>query len=731
MLPPDGYLLVFLTDDEKKDGELHADFRLPSEGGTIWLLNAAGEAACVLTYDDLPSDWSLMRQEDGSYVQTDAPSPGQPNTVEGTLDALDISWTRPIHNRYALFINEVMTSVADSPDWVELYNDSAADIDLSGFGLSNDPHKPREWQFPEGTTIPAGGYLLVALAGKDADPEKIPAGRIAADFALSVEKTERLQLSDASGQPIDRMLLTEQVRSVSYGRVEGWEEYGYLSQPSPGRANTGNAFLRAAREIAFSQEGGPQEAPFELTLTSSRGIPIYYTTDGSLPSAASNRYTGPIPISGNTVVRAVAWQEGALSSPLACRTFLFDVETGNTARIVCVSGDPEEMTGENAALNTSVPGSGSNVHAEIYDRDGEEMISQACYFRLNGSGSLKISPQKPFRLVAERSSGDTRFRARLFDSLPYDSYKAVVLRCGGQDNRAAFIRDRVLTSLAQGTHVLYQEAETACVYINGQYWGFYFMRERAAKHMICQHHDWPSEDVDQLEIRKLDAMIQGSGDHFDEMMAFVKKNGVKTPGNLQKLRRYMDVENYLDYVMLEMYTDNQDLNNSLAYRNPNGDGLWRWFFFDQDLAFHAKKDPVAGWFNSSGKVGTVTRTPNTLFVELMKNPTCRDYFLTRFGEMLAGPLSSANVTYLIDATAAEIEDEMRRSCERWEMDFEDWEKYVATMRRYAEKETTRLIDSLTKQFKLSDEEKEKYFGKAIQMEARGGSAPVRSMFMTN
>jgi hypothetical protein len=42
-------------------------------------------------------------------------------------------------------------------DWVELYNTSGTDFDLSGYWLSDDDEEPMKWEFPVGTIIPGNG----------------------------------------------------------------------------------------------------------------------------------------------------------------------------------------------------------------------------------------------------------------------------------------------------------------------------------------------------------------------------------------------------------------------------------------------------------------------------------------------------------------------------------------------------------------------------------------------
>ncbi len=48
---------------------------------------------------------------------------------------------------------------------------------------------------------------------------------------------------------------------------------------------------------------------------------IYYTTDGSSPTAESNRYSGPITISDTTTIKAIASAENHLESDIACGTY--------------------------------------------------------------------------------------------------------------------------------------------------------------------------------------------------------------------------------------------------------------------------------------------------------------------------------------------------------------------------------------------------------------------------
>lgn len=57
----------------------------------------------------------------------------------------------------------------------------------------------------------------------------------------------------------------------------------------------------------FNPPGGTYSQPVTLQMTASSIANIYYTTDGSLPTAKSNLYSGPITVgAGTTAVQAIA-----------------------------------------------------------------------------------------------------------------------------------------------------------------------------------------------------------------------------------------------------------------------------------------------------------------------------------------------------------------------------------------------------------------------------------------
>ncbi len=102
---------------------------------------------------------------------------------------------------------------------------------------------------------------------------------------------------------------------------------GFMAIPSPGAPN-GAAAAGVVGDTHFSVDRGYFTSSFPVAITTSTpGASIRYTLDGSLPTAASGTlYTGPISITTTTILRALAYQAGSLSSNVDTQTYIFPAD---------------------------------------------------------------------------------------------------------------------------------------------------------------------------------------------------------------------------------------------------------------------------------------------------------------------------------------------------------------------------------------------------------------------
>jgi spore coat protein CotH len=139
-----------------------------------------------------------------------------------------------------VLINELMAdnekSVADPQgdydDWIELRNVTSEPFDLSGCYLTDDPTNPRKWAFPAGTTIPAGGYLLVW-----ADEDGGANSGLHASFKLdkSGEQVLLINTDDNSNAVLDWVTFGPQETDRSFGRSAADPSHFESMDPTPGR----------------------------------------------------------------------------------------------------------------------------------------------------------------------------------------------------------------------------------------------------------------------------------------------------------------------------------------------------------------------------------------------------------------------------------------------------------------------------------------------------------------
>ncbi|MCA0236125.1 MAG: CotH kinase family protein [Bacteroidetes bacterium] len=121
-----------------------------------------------------------------------------------------------------IVINELVASADSSgtitdpagghADWIELYNNTNADVSLHGFYLSNDRDFLKHWKFPEGIHISAGEYLAIWA---DQDVEE---SGLHADFKLKKDGGQ-LYLAYENLGIIDSVAYTSQTTNVALARV--------------------------------------------------------------------------------------------------------------------------------------------------------------------------------------------------------------------------------------------------------------------------------------------------------------------------------------------------------------------------------------------------------------------------------------------------------------------------------------------------------------------------------
>ncbi len=129
-------------------------------------------------------------------------------------------------------------------DWVELFNPTTSEADLSGMSLSDSIDNPRRWSFANGQTLAAGAYLLVRFDGNNPATNSGP--YLNTGFGLNADSGDEVYLFDApaaGGVLLDAVTFGIQAGDFSISRLPDGAGGWALTLPTPGgrniRANLG------------------------------------------------------------------------------------------------------------------------------------------------------------------------------------------------------------------------------------------------------------------------------------------------------------------------------------------------------------------------------------------------------------------------------------------------------------------------------------------------------------
>jgi hypothetical protein len=759
LIAPHGYYLIFASGKNRDNpGSIpHSNFSLAAEGETLTLSTRQGQLIDRITYPNMPADHSYGRDEQtGEWQVFTITTPGVSNDAAGFQKSDD--FLRAI-NPYKVYITEVLSSNSSIPpsagapisDWAEIYNAGSQVQDISRWGLSDNINWPRKWQFPEGTSIWPGEYKVIRL-----DKSKTPgtdAAALSASFAIKRAGGEVVTLSDPDGRVLDRIVTPEIPTDISYGRAADFKGFFYFDAPTPGSANS-VGFVGFAPVPAFSRDGGLYKENITVSIQVPKDSQVRYTLDGAIPTIANGIvYEEPLEIKDTTVLRARAFSRGLQPSKTITATYV--MKTYFTLPVVALTTDPFELWNQETGMLAL--GEGIDIlqykkirfkdpwptyalhgkkhrpgYAEMFMSDTAEVVfSQDVTFGLIGQYSLDM-PQKSFKVQARAKYGPKYFYAALFDDRPFDLYKSFVLRVSGNDAVWTRMVDGVQSRLVDqlDTTVIHQAWKPVIVYLNGQYWGHYNMRERVSRYFVAQHEGIPIEEADNMTILEANGKSYwGSEVEYKELVKTAKTlSPASNPEDLKYLTDRIDVDNYFDYMILEAFFANSDTGNIRFYKLPGG--KWRWILFDLDYGlFDSNFNGIKIILDPRG-TGVNRAIDNTLIRKLLENPQMQDKFLRRFGEIFR-QLTTEVMLRQVEECYNILQPEMMMHYERWasyhlksisseqpqtvDGSMRYWNSRVNRLKNVVKKRPTNCWKQVKEWFKLTDAQMIDYFGPMPEM----------------
>lgn len=678
-----------------------ANFSLAREGCTVILSGSVGNVIAQVEIPRMAEDRSWALQTNGTYLESDLPSPGYPNTEDGYLAFRSSqAVTSP------LIISEVMPSNAkymiqddgEYYDWVEVKNVSEENIRLANYALSDDPDKLHKFTLPDVTLEPGESYVIICSGNMDLTDKDY----VHAPFTISREEGW-VYLSRVSENGVaDYVRIYDVPYQHSVGRVDGENGTYYFTIPTPGTSNgSGVAFISATPEV-LTADGVYNDVESVVVELNGEGT-LYYTTDGSYPDEDSRQYSGPITLKSTTALRVVSIENGKLPSDIV--TSVYIINENHTLPVVSIVAPPETLFGRSGIYTNYEWDREVRCNLKLFELDGNSFTID-CGVKMHGHTGLQ-APKKSFKINFRSRYGEEYLTYPVYGEEGPDVYDSLIIR-SGQDYPTAIFRDELFGSLARemSDDVLAQRDKFSILYVNGEYYGIYCIKEAWTELMYAQNMGGSPDNVEIVQ-----APV-GASHEIYELFKFCRTYDLSVDENYEYVASQVDIDSLIDWMIIEGYSTNGDVQQNLRYVRSADTG-WKWQFclYDLDWSFYYHNafkhvlSPHQDWQHL-----TLTRN-------IMKNAQFREKFLARCSELMATTLSNEHVTERINYYENLLDPEVPRERRRWTSSYDAWKNKVQYLRDFINigedgyDQMGNMINKLIDYIGLTDEEINKYFSR--------------------
>jgi len=442
-----------------------------------------------------------------------------------------------------------------------------------------------------------------------------------------------------------------------------------------------------------------------------------------------NRVKPRIPTVGGRVLRACV-TDGTNFGPVMTQTYFVmpDIADYDDILFMNITLDPDDFTGEDgiyAVISDDIFAYRPQCdgYMEIFDAEAGTSAAQYVRLTMNGNGSLSFC-QKSMRVsVREKDTlldgGTLSFD--LFDGdavdaqgQPITEFKTFVLRNSGNDASRAHFRDALMQRLSASLNACTQAYRPALLFINGEFWGLYNVRERYSTDYFYRHFGILPENLVMLETISplltdswntpyaLNEGEEGDEQDFYDLVDYAAAHDMKNPEHFAWVEARMDLDNFTDFFIASCYLANTDWpgNNIKVWRcknpaDPSGmDTRWRWVLSDMDFGIGHSTSADQQMFTHALTEDTVC---GKLMTRLLRNTAFRLRFADRAAELCNTVYSPENTLPALYEIAAGVEPFLHLNFDRWRGDggsMTTWESHVVSAETFLAQRTRYFMREL-------------------------------------
>ena len=515
----------------------------------------------------------------------------------------------------------------DSPDWIEIHNPNTFTLNLGGWHLTDRSDRKTKWAFPA-VAIPPGGHRLVFASEKD---RAVSGGELHTNFQLA-KTGEFLALVAPDGVSVVSEFapaFPEQKADVSYGFTAS-AQARFFKPPTPAAANAPVGYNGFVADTSFAVKRGIYDTPQSVAITcATPGAMIRYTTNGAKPSATTGTvYTAPINVATTTTLRAAAFLDGFVPANVDTHTYIFPASVvASSVMSTTITQHPtygpqmidslkdvpsvSVVLPSTAAINDNSETECSFEFIHPDNSPGGHANAGVNYY----GGAFTSFAKKNFRFHFRGIFGDRKFVHPVFAGYDRgwaaaDEFDGLELRSGSHDmvDRGFYMAnifcDYALFEMGQ----LQPHGRFVHLYLNGTYWGLFHLRERWDASMHAGYLGGNEEDYEAINGNYNVGGWPDPGSPYDgDGHAWERAKSLRS--NYAGLQPFVDVDNYLDYMIAWMFGNAEDEYRCVGPVRDDGGAGFKFFINDADGWLSVGgNNQVAVWDgnnNNTGRAGTI------------------------------------------------------------------------------------------------------------------------------
>lgn len=311
-----------------------------------------------------------------------------------------------------------------------------------------------------------------------------------------------------------------------------------------------------------------------------------------------------------------------------------------------------------------------------YFENGKLKVNQDCGIRISGNAT-RYFPQKSLRIYARSSYGQEKIDYPFWGDFGNKKVTSLLLRNSGNDNTGSLFADLLIHNISRGSNVLVQSGRPVSVFINGNYWGLYNIRERIDAYFIAKREGVKEEDITLLD-GAIGELKTGSEKDHEGYVEFINNlpQGIMTEDEYMVIDEYISMSSFIDYILFETFFANGDWPNNNVVWYKAGNNKWKWVLNDLDYSMS-----YLGSENVNVNLFTKLKSTNNthtsiLFSSLVGNDNFKIALKSRAIELLETNLSVDNIKNEYQNLKMNYENELENEINRWRMidSRESWEK---------------------------------------------------------